>query len=75
MALRYVIGPSEALSEVDNLAGSLDTYHLWHATRAELLRRLDRFEDAREAYGRALELVRSDAERSFLAQRLAELDP
>ena len=51
----------------------LDRYHYLHSTRAELLRRLDRVEDAREAYGRALELVRSDAERAFLEQRLAEL--
>jgi len=52
----------------------LDRYHYLHATRAELLRRLDRVEDTRAAYGRALELVRSDAERAFLEQRLAELD-
>jgi RNA polymerase sigma-70 factor, ECF subfamily len=44
----------------------LDSYHYLHATRAELLRRLDRFEDARAAYNRALELVHSDAERRFL---------
>ena len=44
------------------------------ATRAELLRRLDRIEDARAAYARALELVHADAERRFLEQRLAELD-
>src|SRR5207302_1354324 len=43
----------------------LDRYHYLHATRAELLRRLDRVEDAREAYDRALELVHSDAERRF----------
>jgi hypothetical protein len=42
-------------------------------TVAELLRRLDRVEDARAAYDRALELVHSDAERRFLEQRLAEL--
>jgi RNA polymerase sigma-70 factor, ECF subfamily len=53
----------------------LDRYHYLHATRAELLRRLDRVDDAREAYGRALELVRSDAERAFLERRLAELPP
>ena len=41
----------------------LDRYHYLHATRAELLRRLDRVEDARAAYDRALELVHSDAER------------
>jgi RNA polymerase sigma-70 factor (ECF subfamily) len=51
----------------------LDRYHYLHATRAELLRRLDRIDDARAAYGRALELVHSDAERRFLEQRLAEL--
>src|SRR6266511_414614 len=51
----------------------LDQYHYLHATRAELLRRLDRIEEARAAYGRALELVHSDAERRFLERRLAEL--
>jgi RNA polymerase sigma-70 factor (ECF subfamily) len=51
----------------------LDQYHYLHATRAELLRRLDRVEDARAAYDRALELVHSQAERRFLEQRLAQL--
>jgi RNA polymerase sigma-70 factor (ECF subfamily) len=51
----------------------LDHYHYLHATHAELLRRLDRFEDARTAYQRALQLVHSDAERRFLEQRLNEL--
>jgi RNA polymerase sigma-70 factor, ECF subfamily len=51
----------------------LDRYHYLHATRAELLRRLDRTDDARAAYDRALELVHSDAERRFLERRLAEL--
>ena len=51
----------------------LDGYHYLHATRAELLRRLDRVGEAREAYGRALELVHSDAERSFLERRRSEL--
>jgi RNA polymerase sigma-70 factor, ECF subfamily len=51
----------------------LDRYHDLHATRAELLRRLDRHEEARAAYDRALELVHSDAERRFLERRLAEL--
>ena len=52
---------------------NLDSYHYLHATRAELLRRLDRVDEARAAYGRALELVHSDAERRFLERRLAEL--
>jgi RNA polymerase sigma-70 factor (ECF subfamily) len=52
----------------------LDRYHYLHATRAELLHRLDRNEDARAAYDRALELVHSDAERAFLESKRAELD-
>jgi RNA polymerase sigma-70 factor, ECF subfamily len=52
----------------------LDSYHYLHAARAELLRRLDRLEDARAAYHRALELVHSDAERRFLERRLAQLE-
>jgi RNA polymerase sigma-70 factor, ECF subfamily len=60
-----------ALRIVDRL--DLDGYHYLHATRAELLRRLERVEDARAAYGRALELVRSDPERRLLERRLAEL--
>ncbi|HEX5582646.1 RNA polymerase sigma factor [Gaiella sp.] len=51
----------------------LDRYHYLHATRAELLRRLDRVDGARAAYDRALELVHSDAERRFLEQRRAGL--
>jgi RNA polymerase sigma-70 factor, ECF subfamily len=62
----------EALAIADAL--ELDRYHYLHATRAELLRRLDRTEEARRAYHRALELVHSDAERRFLERRLAELD-
>jgi len=60
-----------ALALVERL--ELDRYHYLHATRAELLRRLDRVEDARAAYDRALKLVHSDAERRFLERRLAEL--
>ncbi len=60
-----------ALALVDAL--ELDSYLYLHATRAELLRRLERPDDARAAYERALELVASDAERRFLEQRMAEL--
>ena len=59
------------LALVDTL--ELDGYHYLHATRAELLRRLDRVSEARAAYERALELVSSDAERRFLERRLTEL--
>jgi RNA polymerase sigma-70 factor, ECF subfamily len=62
----------QALGLVDAL--DLDGYHYLHSTRAELLRRLDRPEEARAAYGRALELVRTDPERRFLEQRVADLD-
>jgi RNA polymerase sigma-70 factor, ECF subfamily len=51
----------------------LDDYHYLHATRAELLRRLDRVDEARAEYDRALELVHSDTERRFLERRLREL--
>ena len=61
-----------ALGLVETL--ELDGYHYLHSTRAELLRRLDRIEDARAAYDRALKLVHSDAERRFLERRLAELE-
>jgi RNA polymerase sigma-70 factor, ECF subfamily len=61
-----------ALALVERL--ELDHYHYLHATRAELLRRLDRVNEARAAYGRALELVHSEAERRFLERRLVELE-
>jgi RNA polymerase sigma-70 factor (ECF subfamily) len=63
--------PQAALTIVDGL--DLDGYHYLHSTRAELLRRLDRADGARDAYGRALELVHSDAERRFLQDRLDSL--
>jgi RNA polymerase sigma-70 factor (ECF subfamily) len=61
-----------ALAQVERL--ELDGYHYLHSTRAELLRRLDRIEEARAAYDRALGLVHSDAERRFLEGRLANLE-
>jgi RNA polymerase sigma-70 factor (ECF subfamily) len=61
----------EALTMVDTL--DLEGYHYLHATRAELLRRLDRPSEARVAYDRALELVHSEPERRFLERRRAEL--
>jgi RNA polymerase sigma-70 factor (ECF subfamily) len=60
-----------ALALVEQLG--LEHYHYLHATRAELLRRLDRTDDARAAYDRALELVHSEPERRFLERRAAEL--
>jgi RNA polymerase sigma-70 factor, ECF subfamily len=72
-ALAEAGDPDGALVLVDRL--ELDRYHYLHATRAELLRRLDRPDEARAAYGRALELVHADPERRFLERRLAELPP
>ena len=60
-----------ALGIVDGL--ELERYHYLHATRAELLRRLGRVDDARASYDRALELVNADEERRFLERRRAEL--
>jgi RNA polymerase sigma-70 factor (ECF subfamily) len=60
-----------ALAVLDGL--ELDRYHYLHATRADLLRRLQRTDEARDAYARALELVHSEPERRFLERRLASL--
>ncbi len=71
VALAEAEGPAAGLQAIDRL--ELDGYQYLHTTRAELLRRLGRGADAREAYGRALQLVRSEPERRFLQRRLAEL--
>jgi len=64
-------GPEAGLGIVDRL--DLDDYRYLHSTRGELLRRLGRTEEAREAYRRALALVHDDAERRLLERRVAEL--
>lgn len=66
-------GPAAGLLLVDELEHELAEYHLWHAARADLLRRLDRTKDAGAAYRRALALVGSEPERRFLQRRLADL--
>jgi RNA polymerase sigma factor (sigma-70 family) len=73
IALRYVSGPRAALEEVDRLAGELDRYHLYHATRADLLRALGHPDRARDADSLALELTANPAEQAVLQQRLTEL--
>jgi RNA polymerase sigma-70 factor (ECF subfamily) len=67
-------GPEAGLALIDRVNG-LDSYHLLHAARADLLRRLDRLDEAAAAYRRALALAGSPAERSFLERRLAEVTP
>jgi RNA polymerase sigma-70 factor (ECF subfamily) len=74
VAVAEAHGPGAALAIVEALAPRLDEYQYLHSSRAELLRRLGRAAEARVAYGRALELTRSDAERRFLCRRLAELE-
>ena len=73
IALGEVRGPGAALVVVDDL--DLAGYHLLHATRADLLRRLGRTAEARAAYARAVELAPSDTERTFLAARLTAIGP
>ena len=72
VAVAALRGPAEGLAEVNALAG-LDGYHLFHATRAELLRRLGRDDEARAAYSSAIECVSNAAERRFLEARTASL--
>jgi RNA polymerase sigma-70 factor (ECF subfamily) len=73
VAVAMADGPAAGLVLVEGLAGRLDGYHLLPATRADLLRRLGRTDEAARAYREALELAPTDAERRFLAGRLAEL--
>jgi predicted RNA polymerase sigma factor len=71
VATRYTDGPAAALAEVDALADRLDGYRLLHATRAELLRALDRPDEAAAALDRALALATNPAERELLSRRRA----
>jgi RNA polymerase sigma-70 factor (ECF subfamily) len=72
IAVAEVQGPAAALALVDQL--DLDGYYALHATRADLLRRLGRSDDAARAYARAAELAPRESERSFLEERLAALE-
>jgi RNA polymerase sigma-70 factor (ECF subfamily) len=64
--------PEDGLALVETIEG-LERYHLLHAARADFLRRLGRFEEAGEAYRRALDLTHNPAEQRFLRQRLDEM--
>ena len=74
VALAMAEGPAVGLEQVEAIdrAGTLDGYRYLHSTRAELLRRLDRRDEARDAFRHALELTDNAAERRFLQERLAE---
>ena len=73
-AVAMVEGPRPALALIDELAatGDLDRYHLLHAARADLLRRLGSADEAAKSYATAIALVTNDAERRFLERRLRE---
>jgi RNA polymerase sigma-70 factor (ECF subfamily) len=71
IAIAELEGPEAALALLDHL--ELDNYRYFHSTRADLLRRLGRFDEARAAYERALELTEPGPERRFLENRLTDL--
>jgi RNA polymerase sigma-70 factor (ECF subfamily) len=71
VAVAMAEGPEHGLELMRDLP--LDEYHLYHAARAELLRRLQRVDEAAAAYRRALELAQTEPERRFLSRRLAEV--
>ncbi len=75
VAVGMASGPEAALEIVDRLmaASDLDDYHLLHAARADLLRRMGSRESAAASYRRALELVTNDSERRYLESRLREV--
>jgi RNA polymerase sigma-70 factor (ECF subfamily) len=75
VAIAMVDGPQTALTIIDALdaAGDLDRYHLLHAARADLLRRIGSSAEAAKSYERALALVTNESERRFLERRLHEV--
>ncbi len=73
VAIAEADGPAAGLALIDGL--ELEDYRYLHAARADLLRRLDRHDEAAAAYRRALELVEDGTERRFLERRLAEVQP
>lgn len=76
VAVAMADGPEAGLRILDQLerGGELNDYHLFHAARADLLRRQNSREDAARSYKRALELVTNESERKFLEKRLKEVE-
>ena len=70
VAVAMADGPGAGLPMLEELADELEAYHLFHAARADLLRRLERSDEAAAAYRRALELATNPTERAFLQRRL-----
>jgi RNA polymerase sigma-70 factor (ECF subfamily) len=73
VAIAMTEGPEAALVLIDSLAGELEDYHLLHAARADLLRRLGSAAQAAKSYEQALMLVTNESERRFLERRLREV--
>jgi RNA polymerase sigma-70 factor (ECF subfamily) len=73
VAIGEAYGPDRALEAIGGLGGDLDGYHGLHTAQAHFLDAAGRPGEAADAYRRALELVDNDAERRFLASRLADL--
>ncbi len=73
VAVAELDGAEVALADVDRL--QLTSYHAWHATRADLLRRLGRSADARAAYDAAIAATENEAERAYLSRRRGSLAP
>jgi RNA polymerase sigma-70 factor, ECF subfamily len=73
VALAELDGPDVALAAVERLGTQLAGYHAYHATRADLLRRLGRSQDARAAYDSAIELAGNTAETAYLTRRRDQL--
>jgi RNA polymerase sigma-70 factor (ECF subfamily) len=73
VALAMYEGFDVGLQAIDRIAGQLEHYHLMHAARADLLRRLGRWAEARTAYGRAVELATNLVEIKYLKTRLRDL--
>jgi RNA polymerase sigma-70 factor (ECF subfamily) len=73
VAVAMADGPERGLPLVEKLGAELDGYHLFHAARADLLRRLGRQSDAAEAYRRALALATNPTEGAYLERRLKQL--
>jgi RNA polymerase sigma-70 factor (ECF subfamily) len=77
VAVAMADGPQAGLALVEQLgaSGSLERYHLFHSTRADLLRRLNRGREAADSYHRALEFATNPAERRFLERRVRQTTP
>jgi RNA polymerase sigma-70 factor (ECF subfamily) len=73
VAVAMAHGPEAGLALMDELAGELDGYHLFHSARADMLRRLDRLPESAAAYERALALAENPVERAFLERRLRDV--